>query len=97
MNPGPLTSRADVRTEAPARYAKQLTAHLGRKLRVQPEEEGTRIIFPEGDCLMVVADGVLRLRAAATSTRALAHVEEVVGRHLERFGARAGLVVTWVR
>ena len=30
--PEPLTARADVPTEVPERYAKQLVSHLGRKV-----------------------------------------------------------------
>lgn len=93
-----LTSRADVATDTPERYAKQLASHLGRKLEIQEDDGGTRVIFPDGgDCLMTSDDGVLELRAQAQDTAELDHVEDVVGRHLEKFGTRAGLVVTWVR
>jgi hypothetical protein len=97
MQPVQLTSQADVRTDVPARYAKQLGSHLGHKLPVQVAGDTTRIIFPSGDCLLVPGDGVLQMRATAPSEEALTRIEEVVGRHLEKFGARAGLVVNWVR
>ena len=35
-----VTSRAVVTTETPDRYAKQLAAHLGRRLEVDEEERG---------------------------------------------------------
>ena len=37
------------------------------------------------------------LEAAAEDVESLAHVEDVLGRHLERFGAKRELVVTWQR
>jgi hypothetical protein len=33
--------------------------------------------------------------AAADNTRTLEHVKDVTGRHLERFGEKDGLAVTW--
>jgi hypothetical protein len=37
------------------------------------------------------------LEAAAPDADSLAHVEDVLARHLERFGARRELVVIWER
>ena len=42
-------------------------------------------------------DNHLVLEAAAEDPDSLAHVEDVLGRHLERFGAKRELVVTWQR
>jgi hypothetical protein len=39
----------------------------------------------------------LILEASATDAESLAVVEDVLGRHLERFGARRELAVTWQR
>jgi hypothetical protein len=92
------TSRADVATGTPARYAKQLASHLGRRCEVRPAGEATRLVFGNGgDCLLTAGDGVLALRATAASRTALGEVEEVVGTHLARFGTRAELVVAWRR
>ena len=35
-----LTSRADVATDSPARYAKQLVSHLGRKVSFVEDDDG---------------------------------------------------------
>ena len=94
------TSTAVVPTDAPARYAKQLLAHLGRKAGVTPLDDE-----PEGGLLQLSAGtGVVRpradhliLEATAADAESLALVEDVLGRHLERFGARRELVVTWRR
>ena len=42
-----------------------------------------------------MGDGVLTLRAQAPDTETLERVQDVLGRHLERFGQRNELVVTW--
>ena len=39
----------------------------------------------------------LSLEASAADAESLAVVEDVLGRHLERFGARRELAVTWQR
>jgi len=90
-----LTSRADVATDAAARYAKQLAAHLGRRAQVVPEADGERIVVGDGSCLLVPGETALVLRAQAPSQESLARVQDVVGSHLERFGQRNELVVSW--
>ena len=89
------TSRADVATDAAERYAKQLASHRGRKAEVRDEPEGRRILVGDGGCLLVVGEAVLELRAEAASAESLTRVQHVVGSHLERFGQRDALVVTW--
>jgi 3-oxoadipate enol-lactonase/4-carboxymuconolactone decarboxylase len=92
-----LTSRADVATSAAERYAKQLASHLGRKARVVPEAAGDRIHIGTGSCLLVPGAATLELRAEAPDEAALDRVEDVVARHLVRFGRRNELVVAWER
>ena len=94
------TSTAVVPTDAAARYAKQLQAHLGRKAGVEPVDGepdggplrlsgGTGIVRPRADHLL--------LEAIAVDAESLAQVEDILGRHLERFGARRELTVSWRR
>jgi uncharacterized protein len=87
-----LHSTATVATDAPDRYAKQLLSHLGRKNAVA---EGDRLTFSYGTGTVRPGDGVLVLIAEAPDADGLAHVQDVLARHLERFGARHELVVTW--
>ena len=93
----PLTSRAEVATASPERYAKQLGAHLGHKLQVTQDGPRTLIQFERGRCEMTSGEGALLLAATAQDEPSLAVVEDVVGRHLEKFGARGDLVVSWQR
>ena len=91
----PQTARADVPTDAAARYGKQLVAHLGRKVEWTTEGPVSTAAIGGGTGIIEVGDGVLTLRAQAPDTEALQRVQDVLGRHLERFGHRNELVVTW--
>jgi enamine deaminase RidA (YjgF/YER057c/UK114 family) len=91
-------ARAVVATDAPARYGKQLLSHLGRKTTVEPLDgapDGGRLVFSDGTGDVLPGAAELVLEAAAADAAGLAHVTDVLGRHLERFGARRELVVEW--
>lgn len=90
------TARADVPTAAPARYAKQLLSHLGRRVTWTTEGNTSTAELAGGTGTVVVGDGVLTLIAEAPDAAALTQVQHVLGSHLERFGQRDELTVTWV-
>ncbi|MFU8876223.1 DUF2218 domain-containing protein [Micromonospora sp. SL4-19] len=92
-----LSSRADIVTDAPGRYAKQLVAHLGRKIEFRTDGPVSSAAIGEGAAQLVVGHGVLTLLATGDDERSMALIEQVLGSHLERFGRRAGLTVSWVR
>ena len=58
-----LTARADVPTEAPARYAKQLLSHLGRRTTWTTDGDTSSAGIAGGTGRVVVGDGVLTLVA----------------------------------
>jgi uncharacterized protein len=95
-----LTSTAVVPTDAAARYAKQLLAHLGRKAGVEPvdgEPDGGRLTLSAGTGIVRPRADHLVMEALAPDADSLGVVEDVLARHLERFGARRELTVTWQR
>ena len=93
-----LTSRADVATDAPARYAKQLKSHLGRKVTFTEDADGgSTMVVGDARGRIIAGDGVLTLHAEAPDEETLARIEHALGSHLERFGTRAELAVTWHR
>jgi uncharacterized protein len=101
-NQTPMTRTALVSTDVPGRWAKQLASHLGRpgKMAVEVTEQGPRLSMTfdgvEATCLMdTTGAGVLALRADAAGEAALDRMAHVVGSHLERFGEKAGLQVSW--
>jgi hypothetical protein len=92
-----ITSRADVRTDAPARYAKQLVSHLGRKVDFAVDGDTSTARFGTTTGQIVVGDDALTLLAVGSDPDGVALVERVLGSHLERFGQRNELTVRWSR
>ena len=94
-----IGSRADVATGAPARYAKQLVAHLGRKLVFTGDAVTTpaTAVIGAATAGIVVGEGVLTLEAAGDDEESVARAEHVLGSNLERFAQREALTVRWVR
>ncbi|MDQ0597417.1 hypothetical protein QF037_001762 [Streptomyces canus] len=91
-------SEARVATDRPHRYAKQLASHLGRRSETSWDEgsgEGG-IVFQNGTGTLTATEGALLL-AVETDAEHLAVLEDVVGRHLVRFGTKDELVVEWRR
>jgi hypothetical protein len=93
--PDSLTSRADVPTDAPERYAKQLVSHLGRKVEFAIDGPTSPAPIAGGTGVIEVGDGVITLLAKAPDAETLDRVQDVLGRHLERFGQRNELTVVW--
>ena len=89
------SATAAVATATPARYAKQLASHFGRRCEVVDEADGVRIVFGEGDCLVQPREDTLDLRVSAPSQPEVERLTQVVGSHLERFGQRNELQVSW--
>lgn len=98
-NPAMLSSEARVPTEVPRRYLAQLCKHFQHKLPVTFDESHGRIEFPAGQCELDAAAsaGTLLLRVIASDEAALAKLEDVVARHLERFAFREKPEVRWTR
>ena len=93
-----LSSTARVATATPERYAKQLVAHLGRRSAAVEREDGShQLALGDGKGVVAVGDDAVVLEATAFDEAALAVVEDVLARHLVRFGARQELQVHWVR
>ncbi len=86
---------AAVATETPVRYANQLAAHFGRRCEVVEEADGVRIVFGDGDCLVRPREDTLDLAVSAPSKPEVERLTSVVGSHLERFGRRNELQVSW--
>ena len=94
----PLTSRAEVPTDAPGRYAKQLLSHLGRKVEFVEGPVGSWTAHVLGSVARVsVGEGVLVLQAEGADEESVERIEHALDSHLERFGQRKELTVTWQR
>jgi uncharacterized protein len=97
--PPTIGYRADVATDAPARYAKQLISHLGRKVPFTGDGATVPATAVIGGATagIVVGDGVLTLLATGDGEESVARVRDVLGGHLERFAQRDSLTVRWLR
>ncbi len=90
-----MSAHAEVATSTPDRFIRQFVSHLGRKAASGLQPDGTGLItIQDGQCTLAAGEELLVL-ATADSDQGLARVQDVVGRHLERFGARAALRVQW--
>ena len=91
-----VTSTARVLTDRGERYRKQLASHFGAKIEVTQSPAGTVLAWGfGGTTTLTVEPDALVMLAAADDTETLDRVKDVTGRHLERFGEKDGLVVTW--
>ena len=96
-------STARVSTDRPSRYGKQLASHMGRKITTtwdEASQTGSLTFDREGVATGAVElschDDILQLDLAAGDAH-LERLEQVTGIHLARFGAKEGLVVSWLR
>jgi hypothetical protein len=91
-----VTATSRVATERGERYRKQLASHFGSKIEVVEEPAGTVLKWGfGGSTTLTVEASALVMRADADDAETLDRVKDVTGRHLERFGEKDGLVVTW--
>jgi uncharacterized protein len=91
-----VTATSRVATERAERYRKQLASHFANKIEVAEDPSGTVLRWGFGGTttLTVEADALV-IRAGAEDAATLDQVKDVTGRHLERFGEKDGLAVTW--
>jgi catechol 2,3-dioxygenase len=90
-----LSSRAAVATAKPSPYLLQFAKHFRHKLDVTFDEHYAVIPLAAGVAELAAAGETLTIAAHAHTPADLARVEHVIGSHLERFGARDELKVTW--
>jgi len=90
-----MTSRAEVTTDKPVAYMRQLCKHFGHKVDASFGEDSGHIQFEFGRCELRAADGALALEVSAADAESHERMERVIGSHLERFGRRDGLSVAW--
>jgi uncharacterized protein len=90
-----IRSRAEVATDKPVPYMRQLCKHFGHKVDASYGGDSGYIQFDFGRCELHTADGTLTLEVSAPDPESHERMERVIGSHLERFGRRDGLSVTW--
>jgi hypothetical protein len=91
------SSRADVATERPERYAKQLVSHLGRKLDFTQNGATATATVAGTVASITTREDVLVLEVNGTDPEGVARAENALASHLVRFGDKEELTVTWQR
>jgi hypothetical protein len=92
-----INSRAEVATDKPVPYMRQLCKHFGHKNEASFDDDTGQIQFEYGRCELRAVDGQLELTVSAADAESHERTERVIGSHLERFGKRDGLSVSWQR
>lgn len=93
-----FASEAHVATEMSSRYLGQLCKHFQHKLPVTFEGQHGRIEISAGVCTLDAANAnSLVLRVETADEAALAGLQDVVARHLERFAFRDKPAIVWTR
>ncbi|HET6865709.1 MAG TPA: DUF2218 domain-containing protein [Solirubrobacteraceae bacterium] len=90
-----IRSHAEVATDKPVAYMRQLCKHFGHKVDASFGEDSGYIQFEFGCCELRTAEHALNLEVSATDAESHERMERVIGSHLERFGRRDELSVTW--
>ena len=98
-----LITEARVETERSSQYLAQLCSHFAHKAQAHPEidahvewsDDRGVASFGWGRCSLYADPAALTLRAEAPDEESLQRVEDLVADHLERFGKRDRLTVTW--
>lgn len=90
-----LTSHAEVATDKPVAYMRQLCKHFGHKVESSFNDDSGHIQFEFGRCELRARDGTLTLDVSAADPGSRQRMESVIASHLERFGRRDGLSVAW--
>ncbi len=93
-----ITSTAAVSTPRAPRYGKQLVSHLGRRsVGVWDENTGSGTLDMRDNAAHVTFNSTHEALLIEIRSNDAATYEDVVGRHLVRFGERDELKVTWER
>ncbi|SDP11737.1 hypothetical protein SAMN04487905_10253 [Actinopolyspora xinjiangensis] len=94
-----VRTHAEMNTDRAQRYLKQLVSHLQPHCTVEHDAESTRITLPpdhgSGRCVLTPLPDRLDIAAEAAREDDLTHLQHVITSHLERFGKRDGLGVSW--
>lgn len=97
MTATPLTATARVETERAAGYLSQMCKHFRHKTEVEFNDTSGRIQLNMGACALSLPDNAtLLMEATAADADSLRKVEDIIDRHLVRFGFREELTINWI-
>ena len=88
-------SVARIATDRADRYVKQLASHFGHKVPVVQEGRQIEILFDLGVAMCTASPRGITVTVQAHRESDVAEVREIITRHLEAFGQRDELRVSW--
>ena len=90
-----LIATSTVQTAKAARYMKALCNHFDRKATAAYEGNQGHITLSAGHCALRAEEATLFLRVEASDEENCTRMQNVIGKHLERFSGEDSLQVTW--
>lgn len=92
-----LTTTAIVTIERPARYAKQLAAHMGHKIESSEIENGWQLAFPSGVATLICTDETLTMTVKANDAESQERMQFALDKHLRQFTTKLpDYDITWL-
>lgn len=94
-----IVSIGKSKTERPARYGKQLAAHMGRRHGGgwDTDSETGWILFDGARAGLSCEPDQLVITLETDDAEQADRLQDVIERHLVRFGEKDGLAITWSR
>jgi hypothetical protein len=91
-----MSRHGTMTTDRPERYAKQLASHWAAKATVTEDGDTTTLVMASGQTAVLrPVDGALAIEVGVPDGGDLDRWAQVVADHLQRFGQRDELEVTW--
>lgn len=90
-----MSTEACVPTPKASAYMKQLCKHFGHRVPAEWTDDAGQVRFDGGRCRLRAEVDALVLSIDADDAESVGRLQEVVGSHLERFGRRDELKVSW--
>ena len=91
-----VSAHAIVPTAMASRYLMQLCKHFAHKISVDYNAERGRADFPWGICHLTADAGTLTIQCEAPTDEELERVKFVLTDHVQRFGWKEKIEVTWI-
>lgn len=93
----PITSIAEVMTDRPERYGKQIVSHLGRKIAWVTEDGVSTASLGTATASIATTNGRLILTASGAATAEVEQIENGLASHVHRFASREPVAISWTR
>lgn len=91
-----MNAETQVKTEIAPKYLKWLCGHFNLKAQAEYDETHGTVQFEFGTCEMQAKGDALWIQVSAEDEESLKRIKYVVGDHLEHFGRKESIQVSWI-